>query len=110
MGWKELFGLPPKRPPVWSALCTGRADGSNPKYIVQAKHPILAMVRVPEAEVEHAVFSLLQSNGWSAPSIQKLKLLSEPFYSDDPIMRAGYEGAIKREGGIVVYSDPIEAT
>jgi hypothetical protein len=65
------------------------------------------MVRVPEAEVERAICSLLQSNGWSEASIRRLKLLSEPFHSDDPIIRASYEGAIKKEGGIVVYSDPI---
>jgi len=66
------------------------------------------MVRVPETEAENTVYSLLQSNGWSEPEIKNLKLLSEPFDSDDPIMRACHEGAIKREGGIVVYSDPFE--
>jgi hypothetical protein len=103
MGWKE-------RTPVWSALCVGHADGSNPKYVAHAKHAILAMVRAPEAEVEHAIFSLLQSHGWSEPSIQKLKLLGEPSHSDDPVMRACYEGAIRKQGGIVVYLDPIEET
>jgi hypothetical protein len=68
------------------------------------------MVRVPETEAENAIYSLLQSKGWRDPAIQNLKLLNEPFQSDDPIMRACYEGAIKREGEIVIYSDPIEDT
>jgi hypothetical protein len=66
------------------------------------------MVRVPETEAENAIYSLLQSNGWLDPAIQNLKLLTEPFQSDDPSMRACYEGAVKKVGGIVIYSDPIE--
>ena len=66
------------------------------------------MVRAPEPEAENAICSLLQSNGWHEPEIQTLKMLDEPFHSDDPIMRACHDSAIKREGGIVVYSDPIE--
>jgi hypothetical protein len=42
------------------------------------------------------------------PEIKKLKLLDQPFHSDDRAMRACHEGAIKKEGGIVVYSDPID--
>ncbi|MGB6385501.1 MAG: hypothetical protein WBD25_01515 [Terriglobales bacterium] len=66
------------------------------------------MVRVPETEAENAIYSLLQSKGWRDPAIQNLKLLKEPFQSDDPIMRACYEGAIKREGEIVIYSQPMD--
>lgn len=67
------------------------------------------MVRAPETKAENAIHSLLQSNGWRDPEIKNMKLLNEPFDSDDPIMRTCHEGAIKREeGGIVVYSDPIE--
>jgi hypothetical protein len=92
---------------MWAALCTGRADGSNPKYPARVKHALLAMVRAPEPEAENAIYSVLQSNGWSEPKIQRLKMLDEVFHSDDPIMHACYEGAIKREGGVVVYSDPM---
>ncbi len=66
------------------------------------------MVCVPELEAGEAIYSLLQSNGWREPEIQKLKTLDDPFHSDDPIMHACHESAIKRDGGIVVYSDPIE--
>jgi hypothetical protein len=66
------------------------------------------MVRVREAEAENTIYSLLQSNGWRDPEIKNLKLLDEPFHSDDPIMRVCHEGAVNREGGIVIYSDPIE--
>ena len=93
---------------MWAALCTGRADGSNPKYLAYAKHAILAMVCVPEPEAQTAVYSLLQSNGWREPDIKKLKRLDEPFHTDDPIMRTCHESAIKKDGGIIVYSDPVE--
>jgi hypothetical protein len=66
------------------------------------------MVRTIEPEAQSAVCALLQSNGWREPEIKNLKLLGHPFHSDDPIMHACYENAINREGGIVVYSDPIE--
>ena len=66
------------------------------------------MVRASEHEAEGAICSLLQTNGWREPEIQRLKMLDEPFHSDDPTMRACHEGAIKKEGGIVVYADPIE--
>jgi len=68
------------------------------------------MVRSDELETEGAVCSLLQSNGWREPAIQNLKKLIDPFHSDDPTMRNCHESAIKGEGGIVVYSDPIEET
>lgn len=110
MRWGKFFSVRPKRFPIWAALCTGRADGSNPKYLARVKHPILVMVRAPEPEAESAIYSLLQSNGWREPAIQNLKMLNDPFHSDDPIMQACHESAIKREGGIVVYSDPIEET
>ena len=108
MKWEKLFGTHPKSLPVWAALCTGRADGSNPKYPVHVKHAILAMVCAPEPEAQTTVYALLQSNGWREPEIKKLKLLDEPFHSDDPIMRTCHESAIKKDGGIVVYSDPVD--
>ena len=108
MKWGKLFDLRPKRAPVWAALCTGRADGSNPKYLAHVKHTILAMVRAPELDVQSTIFALLQSNGWRETEIKNLKLLNQPFHSDDPVMRARHESAIKKEGGIVVYSDPID--
>jgi hypothetical protein len=93
---------------VWAALCTGRADGSNPKYPAYAKHAILVMVRAPEPAAQSSIYALLQSNGWREPEIKDLKLLDEPFDSDDPTMRACHENAIKKDGGMVVYSDPID--
>lgn len=65
------------------------------------------MVRAPESDTQSAIFILLQSNGWREPEIKNLKLLDQPFHNDDPTMRACYESAINKEGGIVVYSDPI---
>jgi hypothetical protein len=66
------------------------------------------MVRSAETEAESAIYSLLRSNGWREPAIQSLKTLNDPFRSDDPIMRTCHEAAVKKEGGIVVYSDPME--
>jgi hypothetical protein len=66
------------------------------------------MVSVPELEAQDAVYTVLQLNGWREPAIQNIKLLNEPFQSDDPTMRACHQGALKAEGGIVVYLDPIE--
>jgi len=108
MNWEKLLGSRSKSLPVWAALCTGRADGSNPKYLAHAKHAILAMVCVPESESQSAIYALLQSNGWHEPEITKFKLLDEPFHTNDPIMRNCHESAIKRGGGIIVYSDPVE--
>ncbi len=108
MRWGRSFRAGTEKLPTWAALCTARADGSNPKYLAQAKHAVVAMVRSAEPEAEGSICSLLLSNGWREPAIQNLKLLNDPFYSDDPIMRTCYEGAIERDGGIVVYADPIE--
>ena len=57
------------------------------------------MVRAPEPEVQSAIYALLQSNGWREPEIKNLKPLNQPFHSDDPVMRACHESAIKKEGG-----------
>ena len=95
MRWGKLFSVRPNGCPVWAALGTGRADGSNPDYPAREKHAILVMVRVPESEVEHATYSFLQSNGWREPTIENLKTLAEPFHSDDPIMQTRSGGLAK---------------
>lgn len=66
------------------------------------------MVQAQEAKAESAIHALLHSNGWCESAIQTLKRLDHPFHTEDPIMRACYRGAINKDGGIVVYSDPIE--
>jgi hypothetical protein len=66
------------------------------------------MVRATESEAQSTVYALLQSNGWREPEIKNLKLLDHAFQSDDPTMRACHESAMKKDGGIVVYSDPID--
>lgn len=108
MPWEKPFGIHQEGSPVWAALCFARADSSNAKYPVREKHAVLAMVRAPQPEVEGIVCALLQSNGWREPEIKNLKLLDQPFHSDDPIMRACHESAIKEDGGFVVYTDPID--
>jgi hypothetical protein len=104
---KKRFGSSPNNLPMWAALCTGRADGSNPDFVARTKHAILVIVRAQEADRESSVHALLQSNGWREPEIEKLKLLIEPFDSNDPILSACYEGAAKNGGNFVVYTDPI---
>jgi hypothetical protein len=76
------------------SVVSGRADGSNPKYLAHVKHAILAMVRAPEPEEQSTIYALLQSNGGREPEIKKLKLLDQPFHSEDPTMRACHESAI----------------
>src|SRR5579863_2291968 len=102
MKWRNFSGIGSKTLPIWAALCTGRADGSDQKYSAQAKHAILAMVRAQESDAEKAICSLLRSKGWREPSIQKLKKLAQPFHNDDPIMRDCHERATKSGAGIVV--------
>jgi len=108
MKWRNFLGVGSKTLPIWAALCTGRADGSDQQYPAQEKHAILAMVRAQESDAEDAICSLLQSKGWGDPTIQKLKKLVQPFQSDDPIMRDCHERAAKSGAGNVVYLDPIE--
>jgi len=64
MEWKKANWLRAERLPVWAALCTGHADGSNPQYLAGQKHAILAMVCALESEAENAISSLLHTNGW----------------------------------------------
>jgi hypothetical protein len=92
---------------VYAALCTARADGTDPKFLRQAKHAVLVMVRASEADAENAITSLLRTKGWVDPAIQRLKLLDQPFHTDEPMMQTCYDAAVEKEGGIVVYSDPI---
>ena len=108
MKWRNFLGVGSKALPIWAALCTGSADGSDKKYPAQAKHAVLAMVRAQESGAENAICSLLQSKGWGYPTIQKLKKLVQPFQSDDPIMCDCHERAAKTGAGIVVYPGPIE--
>lgn len=108
MGWKEIFRPRVESLQVWAGLCTGCADGSNPKYPTGEKHAILAMVRARELDAEKAISSLLHSNGWTRPELHQLKLLNDPFHSDDPTMLTCHENATRKQGGIVIYSDVIE--
>src|SRR5215471_17833526 len=79
--WANLLRTRAERLPVWAALCTGRADGSNFQYPAHEKHSILAMVRAPEAEVNGRIHALLKSTGWFEPEIKSLKVLDQPFHS-----------------------------
>jgi len=66
------------------------------------------MTHASETEAQTTIYALLQSHGWREPEIKQLKLLDEPFHSDDPVMRICHENATQNDGGIVVYSDPID--
>jgi hypothetical protein len=106
----NFLGIPwtgRKRFHVWAALCTAIANGSDERYPSGAKHAILAMVRSPALKVEDSVIALLTSNGWCEPEITRIKQLEEPFRSEDQDMLACHNGAIHKEGGLIIYSDPI---
>jgi hypothetical protein len=108
MKWKKILGIPLGAIPVWAALCTASADGSDPNRPLNSKHTILAMVQAPENEVESEVCALLISRGWREPTIKTLKKLVPNFHSDDEMMQACYVSAKNKVGGMVIYSDPIE--
>ena len=95
------------QPRVWATLCTGIADGSIEQYPSGAKHAILAMVKAQETEVEEKILALLSECGWSGLEVTRMKLLDDPFKSDDPDMLRCYKGAMERDLGIIVYSDPL---
>jgi hypothetical protein len=115
----QVYGLHPMRlsrlfrnkgrgTDIWAALCEARADGSDPAHQSGVRYPLLVMVRSSEDELEGKVFSLLKTYGWQEPRVRQLKKVAQPFHSDDAIMRDCYDGVVQRDGGIAVYSDPIE--
>lgn len=95
------------RKKIWAALCTARANGSKPGYDAGIKHALTAMVYAREQDVQDRVSALLNDNGWKDIVIDRLKQLDEPFHSEDPVMIACYEAAKNKDGGIVIYSDPV---
>jgi hypothetical protein len=106
----NLLGIPwtgRRRFQVWAVLCTAIANGSDERYQLGAKHAILAMVCGPELKVESSVMALLTSNGWCEPEITQIKQLEEPFRIEDQDMLACHNGAVHKEGGLIVYSDSI---
>ncbi len=108
MPWNRLFRNKVPASDVWAALCEARADGSDPSRPNGVRYPLLVMVRCSEDALESSVLSLLKTYGWHDPRVKKLRKVAQPFHSDDSNMQACYEGAVRRDGGIVVYSDPIE--
>jgi hypothetical protein len=93
----------------WAGLCTARADGTDSNYRPDAKHAMLAMVCATEPEVESKIVTLLASSGWREPVIANLKLLTNPFESEEHDMQACYKAATDGPGGIIIYSDEIDA-
>jgi hypothetical protein len=108
MQWNRLFRNKAPGTDIWAALCEARADGSDPAHQSGVRYPLLVMVRSSEDELEGKVFSLLKTYGWQEPQVKRLKKVAQPFHSDDSMMQACYEGVMQRDGGIVVYSDPLE--
>jgi hypothetical protein len=95
---------------MYLALCVARADGSN-KYPIGEKHALLVMVLADAAEdAENKIPPRLEARGWVKAAIDQLKLLGEPFQSDDPIFHDCYDDALHGDVGIVVYRDPVPDT
>jgi hypothetical protein len=88
-------------------MCTAIADGSIEKYPFGAKHAIIAMVKAQERNAQDCICKLLSAYGWSRPEITRIRLLEEPFESDDADILACHRGAMEKDGGIIIYSDPI---
>jgi hypothetical protein len=93
---------------IWAALCEARADGSDPTRPGGVRYPLLVMVRSAEDELEDKVVALLKTYGWQEPRVRRIKKVAQTFHSDDSLMQECYEGVTQRDGGIVVYADPIE--
>lgn len=60
-----------------------------------------------ETEAEEKILDLLSEGGWSSPEVTGVKLLDNPFQSDDPNMLRSYKSATERDGGIILCSEPI---
>jgi len=95
-------------PTVYAALSTARAGDMMGRYPAGERHSILAMMRCEGAEIESAMITLLESHGWRDVVIEEWKQLEMPFLSDDRQVRACYVGAMTSDGGLVVYSDPLD--
>jgi hypothetical protein len=108
MQWSKLFRNETPTSDIWAALCEARADGSDPNRPNGVRYPLLVMVRSSQEALEATVLALLKTYGWHDPRVTRLRKVAQPFHSDDSMMRACYEGATQRDGGIVVYADPIE--
>ena len=93
---------------IWAALCEARADGSDPTRPGGVRYPLLVMVRSTEEELEEKVLSLLKTYGWQEPRMKRVRKVAQPFHSDDAMMQECYEGVTQRDGGIVIYADPLE--
>ena len=92
--------------PIWVVLGKACADNANSLYPVGEKHAFLAMVRSEEQSVNVRVSGLLAVNGWTNFAIERFKLLNDPFISDDPTMIKCYAAASRKDGGVIIYSDP----
>jgi hypothetical protein len=108
--WHEIRGaLRRKTPTVIAALCTARADGSDPKYAVGEQRELLVMLRADKQDAEAMVQSWLMANGWNHASILDHRTLEETFDSEDALVRACYVNAMTSGGDCVVYEEPVEA-
>ncbi|HTA66775.1 MAG TPA: hypothetical protein VK776_00795 [Bryobacteraceae bacterium] len=92
---------------VWALLGTACAHSNDLQYPSGEKHAFLVMVSSDEKHVQGKVIALLNSNGWNNVSIERVKTLHRPFHNDDPDMIRCYEAATLKDGGIIIYSDPI---
>jgi hypothetical protein len=96
-----ILRLGRKAPTVQAALCVTT-------YPAGVRRALLAMVRAEESQMESAILSLLQPHGWHDIRIIESKQLEVPFLSDDREVRACYVNAVTSDGGVVVYTDPVE--
>ena len=97
-----------KEPSIFAALCTARAQKTSPSYRRGEEYPILAMIKADELQLEEAIRSLLESNGWSDVAIHESKRLEIPFFSKDHEVSACYVNAATSDGGYIVYTDPVD--
>jgi hypothetical protein len=113
IGWDDIVGVfKRKMPTVIAALCTARSDGKTSQYPAGERHTVLVMLRIEEPgqepDLEAAVETLLEANGWYDGVILEETTLDQSFLSEDRMVMACYVNAMTSDGGCLVYEEPVE--
>jgi hypothetical protein len=107
MEWPRTLNGIFRKSEVWAAVGIARADNSAAQYPCGEQHAFLVMVQSDEQHVEERAAAFLVANGWTDVVIERIKLLNQPFHSNDAVMLGCYDAATRKGRAIVIYSDPI---
>ena len=107
MDWPRTLNGLLRKSPVWAALGIARADNSDAQYPREEQHAFWVMAQSDEQHLEERAVALLVANGWKDVVIERVKLLDQPFRTNDAVMLGCYEAARRKGAAVVIYSDPI---